>query len=266
MPNPSLLDTEHPVYDIELLRLLRGRRLSTRLRVLCVIGAHRLDELPLINRVFPALRRIYVFEPLAGPLVVLQQLARVDSRIRVFPVAVSDRDGTAQFHVTSNDGESSSLLGFGSHSKLFPEVEVQRTIEVPTRRLDSVIAEHALEPPDMLLIDVQGAEYQVLKSLPRSLLATVRLIYSEVSTERVYESAGLLADVEALLASRFANLGYAPLRADVPVHGNAVFVARDDVDDALALTASERVRLAYHRLRGRLRAKRVSATGAGASR
>jgi FkbM family methyltransferase len=256
MPNPSLLDVEHPVYDIELLRVLRGHRLATQLKVLCVIGAHRFDELPLINRVFPALRRIYLFEPLAGPLAVLQRLAQNDPRIRVFPVAVSERDGSAQFHVTSNDGESSSLLAFGSHRDLFPEVSVQRTIEVPTRRLDSVLAEHKLEPPDALLIDVQGAEYQVLKSLPPELLAGVRLIYSEVSTERVYESAGLLTDVEALLAPGFVNLGYAPLRGDVPVHGNAVFVARLDVQAALALTWSERVRRAYHRLRARARAAR----------
>jgi len=266
MPNPSLLDAQHPSYDLDLLRLLRGRRLAARLKVLCVIGAHKFDELPLIDRLFPALRHIYLFEPLAGPLVALQQLAEKDSRIRVFPVAVSDRDGTAQFHVTSNDGESSSLLAFGSHRDLFPEVEVRRTIEVPTRRLDSVLTEHRLEAPDALLVDVQGAEYQVLKSLPEALLAAVRLIYTEVSTERVYQSAGLLADVEALLTPRFVNLGYAPLRADVPVHGNAVFVARGDVDDALAFTVLERARRAYHRLRRRLRPKRGSASGAGALR
>lgn len=266
MPNPSLLDAAHPSYDIDLLRLLGGRRLSARLQVLCVIGAHRFDELPLIDRLFPALRHIYLFEPQAEPLAVLQQLARKDPRIRVFPVAVSDRDGTAQFHITNNNGESSSLLALGSHRDLFPEVKVQRTIDVPTRRLDSVLAEHGLEAPDMLLIDVQGAEYQVLKSLPPALLATVRLIYTEVSTERVYESAGLLADVEAVLSPRFVNLGYAPLRVDVPVHGNAVFAARDDVDDALALTFSERARLAHQRLRHWLRAKRKSLKGAGASR
>ena len=251
MPSPSLLDAENPIYDIQLLRLLRGRRLSTRLRVLCVIGAHRFDELPIIDRLFPALQHIYLFEPQAGPLAVLEELARHEPRIRVFPVAVSDQDGSARFHVTSNDGESSSLLALGSHRELFPEVTVQRTIEVPTRRLDSVLAEHRLASPDMLLIDVQGAEYQVLKSLPDALLAGVRLIYTEVSTERVYESAGLLSEVEALLAPRFVNLGFAPIRPDVPVHGNAVFVARDDVQDALALTLHERLRRAYHRLRGR---------------
>jgi FkbM family methyltransferase len=266
MLNPSLLDAEHPSYDIDLLRLLRGRRLSGRLQVLCVIGAHRFDELPLVDQLFPALRRIYLFEPQAAPLAVLRQLAQSDPRIRVFPVAVSDRDGTAQFHVTSNDGESSSLLAFGSHRDLFPEVEVQRTIEVPTRRLDSVLVEHGLESPDMLLLDVQGAEYQVLQSLPPALLAAVRLIYTEVSTERVYASAGLLADVEALLKPRFVNLGYAPLRANVPVHGNAVFVAGDDVDDALALTLAERARQAHQGLRLWLREKRRAIKGTGVRR
>jgi FkbM family methyltransferase len=265
MPNPSLLDADHPSYDIELLRLMRGRKLAARLQVLCVIGAHRFDELPLIDRLFPALRRIYLFEPLAGPLVALHQLAQKDSRIRVFPVAVSDRDGTAQFHVTSNNGESSSLLALGSHRELFPEVQVQRTIEVPTRRLDSILSEHSLELPDMLLIDVQGAEYQVLQSLSPALLSGVRLIYTEVSTERVYQSAGLLAEVEALLSPRFVNLGYAPLRADVPVHGNAVFAACADADDAVAFTTSERLRLAYHRLRGRWRPRKSATAGPGAS-
>lgn len=262
---PSLLTAEQPTYDLDLLRRLRGSALASRLRVLCVLGAHRFEELPLIDRLFPALQHIYVFEPLAGPLAVLHALAEKDQRIRVFPVAVSDRDGVAQFHVTDNDGESSSLLSFGSHSKLFPDVHVQKAIEVPTRRLDSVLAEQGLAPPDMLLIDVQGAEYQVLKSMSPALLAGVRLIYSEVSKERVYESSGLLSDVEALLAPRFVNLGYAPLREDVPVHGNAVFVARDDAAAALELTAHERLRRAFHRLRRRLRQKRGGTAATGAS-
>ena len=255
---PSLLDAEHPIYDIDLLRRLRGRRLATRLQVLCVIGAHRFQEARLIDRIFPNLRRIYLFEPLAEPLAELRALAVQDQRIRVFPVAISDRDGSARFNVTSNDGESSSLLAFGSHGDLFPEVRVAETIEVPTRRLDSVIAEHGLESPDLLLVDVQGAEYQVLSALPAPLLDRVRLIYAEVSTERVYESAGLLPDIERLLAPRFVNLGYAALRRDVPMHGNAVFVAQADVEEALALTLTGRAHHAWQRWRREVRRRRAA--------
>jgi len=256
MTPASILPAGQPVYDLQLLRALRGTHLSRELQVLCVIGAHRFEELPLIDRLFPALRHIYLFEPQPGPLAALQQLAASDARIKVFPVAVSDTDGTARFNVASNDGESSSLLQLGSHRELFPEVTMQSTIEVPTRRLDSVLTQHRLQSPDVMIIDVQGAEYLVLKSLPEALLQQVRLIYSEVSTEAVYESAGLMADVEALLAPRFVNVGFAAIRPGVPMHGNAVFVAHQDVDAVLRLTPIERFRRGFRRFKQRLRSAR----------
>ena len=262
MPHPSLLSSDQALYDIELLRALRGRGLSGQLEVLCVIGAHRFEELPLINRLFPALRHIYLFEPQPGPLAALQRLASQDSRIKVFAVAISDADGTAQFNVASNDGESSSLLQLGSHRELFPEVTMHSTIEVPTRRLDSVLAERGLELPDAMIIDVQGAEYLVLKTFTESVLNRLRLIYTEVSTEAVYESAGLLSEVEALLSPRFVNVGFAPMRADVPMHGNAVFVAATDVGAVLALTTHERLRRAFHRMRRRFRGGPAQRRGA----
>jgi FkbM family methyltransferase len=255
---PSLLDAPYPIYDTDLLRQLQGRRLVRELSTLAVIGAHRFQERRLIDRLFPGLRRIYLFEPLAEPLKVLRQIEAADARVRVFPFAISDRDGTASFHVTSNDGESSSLLPFGSHVQLFPDVCVAGTIEVATRRLNSVLTEHGLAPPDVLLIDVQGAEYQVLSSLQANLLRHVRLIYAEVSTERVYQSARLLPDVERLLAARFVNLGFAPLSADVPMHGNAVFVAREDVPVALALSPVGRLQHACRAWRRMRRSARAS--------
>lgn len=153
MALPTLLTPGQPVHDIELLRLLRGRRLCLQLQTLCVIGAHRLDELPLINKLFPGLRRIVVFEPLPAPLLRLRALAAADPRI----------------------------------------------------------------------------------------------------TQAVYAGSRLLVDIEALLAPRFVKLGFAPMRADVPMHGNAVFVAQADVHDALAYTLPGQVRLALRKLRQRLR-------------
>jgi FkbM family methyltransferase len=253
MSYSTLVAAAEVVYDIELLRTLRGRRLSGELRVLCVIGAHRFEELQLVNRVFPALRHIYLFEPQAEPLAALKRLAALDSRIKVFPYAVSDTDGVASFNVASNNGESSSLLKLGSHRELFPEVTMQTVIEVPTRRLDSVLSEHGLATPDVMVIDVQGAEHLVLKSFSPAVLDGLRLLYTEVSTEALYESAGLLSDVEVLLAPRFVNLGFAPMRADVPMHGNAVFVARADAEAAVALTFGEQLRRAFHQFKRRVR-------------
>jgi FkbM family methyltransferase len=251
MQTPSLIAAGQALYDIELLRALRGCSIGAELKVLCVIGAHRFDELPLIDTLFPWLQHIYLFEPLPGPLQALHALAARDPRIRVFPVAVSDRDGVANFNVASNDGESSSLLQLGSHRELFPQVTMQSTLQVPTRRLDSVLVEHGLPLPDVMIVDVQGAEYLVLKSLSPALLDGLRLLYTEVSLEPVYESAGLLSDVEALLGSRFVNVGFAPINANVPVHGNAVFIARSDAADALTLSTRETLRRGWRRFKQR---------------
>lgn len=248
---PSLLDASYPVYDTDLLRQLLGRRLSAQLKVLCVVGAHRFQERRLIDRVFPHLQHIYLFEPLPQPLAALRAMEAQDRRIRVFPFAISDRDGTARFNVTSNDGESSSLLRFGTHGALFPAVQIEHCIDVTTRRLGTVILEHGLAPPDALLIDTQGAEYSVLSGIAPELMAHVRVIYAEVSTEAVYESARLLPDIEKLLAERFVSLGFAPLRPEVPMHGNAVFVAHADVEDALALSLTGRIQRAWRHWRRR---------------
>jgi FkbM family methyltransferase len=263
MSHPSLVSDGEPVHDIELLRTLRGRRLSSELRVLCVIGAHRFEELSLIDRIFPGLHHIYLFEPQVGPLAALERLAAEDPRIKVFPVAVSDTDGVATFNVASNDGESSSLLQLGSHRELFPHVTMKLSIEVPTRRLDSVLAENKLAYPDVMIIDVQGAEYMVLKSFTPEVLAPLRLIYAEVSTEAVYASSGLLSEVEALLKPRFLNIGFASIRPDIPVHGNAVFVAKADAGAAVAWTPWGRLRRAFHRFKRRLRGTSSAARGDG---
>ena len=253
MNSPSLIAADRTVFDIELLKLLRGRLLSREIRVLCIIGAHKLDELPLIDRLFPQLERIHVFEPLPAALETLRALAQHDRRITVIPVAVSETNGSADFHVSTNNGESSSLLTFGTHSELFPEVRMRETIKVRTCRLESALREFDLASPDAVIIDVQGAELQVLRSFGAVVLDHVRLIYTEVSTEPVYAGSGLLADVEALLAPRFVNLGFAPLRPGVYVHGNAVFVAHKDVRRALTLTWHARLRLTAHRIRDGLR-------------
>lgn len=250
-----------PLYDQELLKRLRGTALARSVRTLAIVGAHRFDEAGQTDKLFPALERICLFEPLEEPLKTLRQRAAADARIRVFPVAIADSDGVARFNVANNDGESSSLLNFGSHETLFPDVAVQRVIEVPTRRLQSLLAEEGLPAPDVLVVDVQGAEYQVLASLGDDLRARVRVIYTETSTEAVYAGSRLLPDIEALLAPRFVKLGFAPLRPGVTVHGNALFVAREDLPLALALGLWERARRGYHQWRRGRRQGRDRAAG-----
>lgn len=214
----------------DLLMELSGRPIVGGISNIVVVGAHKYQEAELLDRMFPGLRSILLFEPI--PSLNAELVARFgsDSRIRISDYAVSDEDGIATFHVTNNLA-SSSLLPLGKHKEIFPHVQETAPITVRTRRLGNALSEFALPCPDMLFIDVQGAEYKVLSAVDPAILEEVRIIYTEASTEPLYEGSKVLDDLKKLLAPRFAFLGFAPLTNETPTHGNALFVRGDLLDE-----------------------------------
>jgi len=206
----------------DLLRELAVFPLCREIRTLYIIGAHQFQEREIIDRLFPALEEIYLFEPIPQLHRSLVEATRPDQRIRVFPYAIADRNDTVQFHMTSNQA-SSSLLHLGKHREIFPHVVEVGSIPVECRTLEAVIREFGLAAPDMLFIDVQGAEYQVIAALSPALRSRVKLIYTEASTEELYLGSRPLADVRSLLEPEFIFLGFAPLTNETPTHGNALF-------------------------------------------
>jgi FkbM family methyltransferase len=239
----TLFDSSRRVLtEDDLLEELIGRRLACAVETLCFVGAHRYQERALIDRVFPRLRNIYLFEPLPDLWGILKDVARADRRIRLFPYALCDTDGRAAFNVTSNDAASSSLLPLGTHKALFPHVTVSRVLEVETRTLDSVIAEFRLELPDVLMLDVQGAEYRVLAALSQRMLQSLRMIYTEASKEYVYKNSRTLDELETLLNPAFCLAAFAPLTNETPNHGNALFIRNRDIRLARQLSATARLK------------------------
>jgi FkbM family methyltransferase len=209
-----------------LLAELSGRKMTEAIRVACIVGAHRFQEKALLDRMFPKLERIYLFEPVPELYALLQRNAGCDPRVRVYPYAISDVNGPAQFHVTDNEAASSSLLPLGRHQEIFPHAHVAHQIQVETRTLESVIATEHLEEPDLLFLDVQGAEYRILASLSPTMRTRLALIYTEASKEELFVGARNLDALEELLAPEFVCLGFAPLAASCPTRGNSLFANR----------------------------------------
>lgn len=69
-----------------------------------------------------------------------------------------------------------------------------RVVPVTTRRLDALAAEHKLPPPDLIKLDVQGAELDVLAGAG-DLLASASVLIAEMSLLAHNQSAPLIADV-----------------------------------------------------------------------
>ena len=207
-----------------LLLSLADTDLGHRVGVLYVIGAHRFQERELLDRAFPRLEHLVLFEPVPELRREIEAATAGDRRVRVLPYAIADRCGPAEFFITDNDAASSSLLPMKRHRDLFPHVHHISTLVVEVRTLPAAAAEHSLPPPDALFIDVQGAEYRVLSAMGEQIRGRLQLVYTEASTEEVYEGARDLDELAALLGPELRLHSFAPLSAEVPTHGNALFV------------------------------------------
>jgi len=117
---------------------------------------------------------------------------------------ITDVNGEmVDFHIANNDGQSSSLLNFGTHSKEHPTVKFIKTITLETVRIDKIFndlssnVENDFNPYDydFLNIDVQGAELLVLKSMGRY-MNNFDFAYIEVNTAHLYKDCPLIEDID----------------------------------------------------------------------
>jgi FkbM family methyltransferase len=109
--------------------------------------------------------RVIAFEPVPAWAARLRQNARVNrlTNLDVFDVALSDVNTRADFLVKpiAGSGMGSLMDGYGEH---IPAGN-RHHIEVEVSRADHLVLRHALPPPTVLKIDVEGAEHKVLEGL-----------------------------------------------------------------------------------------------------
>lgn len=105
---------------------------------------------------------------------------------------VSDREEETLFNIANNGGQSSSLLEFGTHSQVHPEVKFSSKIAVTTKRIDSL--DHDWEGLDFLNIDLQGAELMALKGMGK-VLDQFKYAYLEVNWRHLYKDCPLFPEL-----------------------------------------------------------------------
>lgn len=109
---------------------------------------------------------------------------------------VSDVEEEVDFNISSNDGQSSSILEFGTHSQQHPDVIFVDQKRLFTRRLDNIFVHPFVA--DFLVMDIQGMELRALKGMG-SLLNQFKWVYLEVNREEVYKGCGRIEEVEEYL-------------------------------------------------------------------
>jgi FkbM family methyltransferase len=124
-----------------------------------------------------------------------ENLRRFDSdRIRLWPYALGNRDGEAEFRVSQSLASSSVLRMLESHVDAFPRTGCTETRTVPIRRLDTVRPELGITGDALLKLDVQGFELEVLQGAVETLPA-VRHVLVEISVVPLYRGAPLFEGI-----------------------------------------------------------------------
>lgn len=122
-----------------------------------------------------------------------------DKNCLVFNYAVFDEEKEVDFGL-SNNGASSSILPLKEHKKYYPNIQYDGYLKVKTKRLDNIIKENFIDllKHDGLVMDVQGVELKVVKSLG-DLLNKFKFIQSEVNLEELYEGCCLINELDEYL-------------------------------------------------------------------
>ncbi|MFY9825867.1 MAG: FkbM family methyltransferase [Thermoanaerobaculia bacterium] len=166
--------------------------------------------------------RVVAFEPSAENrrfLAANIALGGIADRVTVLPMALADEDGTAEFQVDDVQTASGTLSkvtgGAASEGRrnlrLAPLTE-----QVLCRRLDTVVAEEGLPLPDVMKIDVEGAEPLLLRGAAELLREkrpslVVELHGAAVAREVISLLHGFGYVCAARVSTRIHAAGYGPV-------------------------------------------------------
>lgn len=127
----------------------------------------------ILGRLVGPTGKVVSFEPSPPALERLRHNVALnpDLPIAVLPLALSNQDGAAPF-----DARAELALGRLVSPSQPPGSATARQVAVQVRRLDTLVAERDLAPPDLIKIDVEGAEVDVFDGMERLLHAKRPLI------------------------------------------------------------------------------------------
>lgn len=162
--------------------------------------------------------KVICFDPLPQNVAAIKDLMGLNPRLNltVRAEAVGEKDGTATFEIMP-ESSMGKLVGSG-FQKDYRGLE---TVSISVRSLDSLLAEGVFALPDLIKIDVEGAETSVLAGAHQLLTTGNPVIFIEAHSgelkkqcERMFHEAGF--EVEELAgsgASALAQAGVSHLKA-----------------------------------------------------
>jgi FkbM family methyltransferase len=109
----------------------------------------------------------------------------------------ADEERTVTFY-RANNGQSSSILEFGTHAREHPKVVYVGHEPREATTVDALLSAGRIGRCGFMNLDVQGAELMVLRGAVR-FLDSVDSIYTEVNKRELYKGCALIPELDAYL-------------------------------------------------------------------
>lgn len=136
-------------------------------------------------RRFPA-AKIYSFEPEPENIELQRKNTEPYDNVTCVPVALGADNGKLTLRVPDD-------FNYGGASLYANEGRSMRDIEVDVRRTADWLQENSIGEVDLIKIDAEGAEFDILTSLPEEVISRVRYIIGELHGVKDYELLGYLS-------------------------------------------------------------------------
>lgn len=146
------------------------------------------------------------FEPNPMCITYTERLLRMNDlgTARIIPVALADTDGEAELLFTRDDpADPSATIIAGYKGK----AAIRSSRRVPMRSFKSVETEHPIGRIGIVKIDVEGAEYEVLRSLRNRLVRDRPVVLLEILPTGV-PALPMRMQRQQAIETLFAELGY----------------------------------------------------------
>jgi FkbM family methyltransferase len=173
----------------------------------------------------PTAGHVYSFEPVSTTLRQLRENVtrnNLDERVSVFPLGLSDHDGTIEINIYNSSGNNSLFPVTSSDSS----VHIVRTEPIELVTLDGLVEREGLRPPTVVKMDIEGAELLALRGASSTLARSTPAIVMEFDDSSFVE--GGYSRVEIL--AELDTLGYTVFGLSTDAHDFTLH-AREHLDD-----------------------------------
>jgi FkbM family methyltransferase len=131
--------------------------------------------------------------------------------IPINKLVTSENNKEYVFNIFNNNEASSSIYAPNSNTWMWPHVNIVKKITLISTRIENILKEQKWENTIYdLVIDVQGAELEVLKGFSSQNLNNIRNVTIEISKEEFYIGGVLFDELNTFLVDNKFQLIHAP--------------------------------------------------------